>query len=85
MAKKKKLFTLAHAKKLAEILEAEGWTVYVEDQEARCAGCGEHQKIEWDYCPSCGHDHSEDPAVVDDYERQQTHKFLQEVLNGLLS
>jgi Zn finger protein HypA/HybF involved in hydrogenase expression len=87
MAKKKKqkLFTLAHAKRLADILEAEGWTVYAEDQEAKCAKCNERQKIEWDYCPACGHNHSEDPAVVSDFERRQTLLFLRETLNELLS
>ena len=81
---KKKRFTLAHAKRLADILEAEGWMVYSDDQLAKCHSCGENQNIEWDYCPFCGHDHSDNPAVVDDYDRKQTQKFLMEALNELL-
>ena len=82
---KRARFTDKQAKFLCDSLEANGWTVFEKNESLACPSCGEGQEIEWDYCPYCGADHSENPCERDSIAISRTVELVRELVEEALS
>jgi hypothetical protein len=74
-------FTVAHAKRLAEILEDHGWNIY-NDGELYCWKCGEtlstKERLVYKFCPDCGASFTKKPPTPDKDILASTHRFIAE-------
>lgn len=78
----KTVFTIEHTRKLAELLEDMGWTVF-EDPALACPICAKEAKGTHCFCPHCGADFSVNPPEADNTEMEVLEQLHGAVLEAM--